>query len=43
VREPAYSARVTLAYRAVGVLEGENVTWFWIGNHTDYERLLANL
>lgn len=42
-REPVYSARVTLAYRALGLLEGDEITWFWIGGHDEYDRLLKNL
>lgn len=35
--ENTWSVRITLAYRAVGILEGDTVTWFWIGSHDDYE------
>ena len=42
-REPIYSARVTMAYRAVGLLDNDEVTWFWIGGHAEYDRLLGNL
>ena len=42
-REPIYSVRVTLGYRAVGLLEGDEVTWFWIGSHADYDRLVKSL
>jgi hypothetical protein len=38
-----YSVRVTLGYRALGLLEEEEITWFWIGAHADYDRLLRNL
>jgi hypothetical protein len=43
VREPVYSVRVTLGYRALGLLEGDEVAWFWIGTHAEYDRLLDNL
>jgi hypothetical protein len=33
--------RVTLGYRAIGLLEGDTVTWFWIGSHDDYERFFS--
>jgi Txe/YoeB family toxin of Txe-Axe toxin-antitoxin module len=36
--EDAWSARVTLAHRAIGVMEDDTVTWFWIGTHNEYER-----
>ena len=42
-REPVYSVRVALAYRAVGVLKDNEITWFWIGSHADYDRLLKSL
>jgi len=38
-----YSVRVTIAYRAVGLLENDNIAWFWIGSHADYDRLLRSL
>jgi hypothetical protein len=41
--QPIFSARVTLHYRALGVLEGETLLWFWIGSHADYDQLLARL
>jgi hypothetical protein len=40
---PIYSARVGIGYRAVGVLEGDTIAWFWIGSHADYDRLLTEL
>ncbi len=42
-RESIYSVRVTLGYRALGLLEDEEITWFWIGTHADYDRVLENL
>jgi len=41
--EPIYSARVSGDYRVLGVLEGDTVIWFWIGDHREYERLLKGL
>lgn len=35
-----YSVRIGLGYRALGVLEGSTVIWFWIGSHADYDRLI---
>jgi hypothetical protein len=40
---PTYSARVGLSYRALGVLDGGTVVWFWIGSHADYDGLLAQM
>jgi hypothetical protein len=39
--EDIWSVRVTLGYRALGILENDTVTWFWIGNHDDYERFFS--
>jgi hypothetical protein len=38
--ENVYSVRIGLGYRALGILEGSVVTWFWIGSHADYDRLV---
>ncbi len=40
---PIYSARVGLGYRALCVREGEDLVWFWIGSHAEYDRLVASL
>ena len=38
------SARVGRSYRAVGILvEANEVVWFWIGPHEQYEKLLYML
>ena len=42
-RLPIYSARVDLDWRAVGVLEGDTLVWFWVGPHPQYEALLRAL
>ena len=42
-RDPIYSVRVTLGYRALGLLDADEITWFWIGTHAGYDRLLATL
>ena len=38
--ENIYSVRIGLGYRALGVLKGAIVIWFWIGSHSDYDRLI---
>lgn len=37
-----WSVRVTISYRAVGIVDGETVTWFWIGSHDEYERFFGS-
>lgn len=36
-----WSARVTGSYRAVGVMDGDTVVWFFIDTHAEYDRLLS--
>ena len=38
-----HSARVTLGWRAVGQMNGDTITWFWIGPHHEYDPLLRRL
>ena len=33
-----WSVRVTRDYRAVGLVEGNTITWFWIGTHKAFDR-----
>ncbi|HKV85602.1 MAG TPA: hypothetical protein VJN88_13680 [Ktedonobacterales bacterium] len=35
-----WSARVSRSYRVLGYREGGEITWFWIGSHREYEKLL---
>ena len=39
-KQPVYSARVSDSYRALGVIKGKNIYWFWIGDHDSYQRLI---
>lgn len=39
--ENVWSVRLSLGYRALGVMEGDTVTWFWVGGHDDYERFFG--
>jgi hypothetical protein len=41
--EPIYSVRISRNYRAVGVLHGQEIVWFWIEPHDEYEKLLRSL
>lgn len=40
---PIYSVRIGLDYRALGVLKGDTITWFWIGKHDKYLSLLKQM
>jgi len=35
-----WSARVGLHHRALAVETGDDLVWFWIGSHSDYDRLI---
>ena len=39
--ENIWSVRVTLGYRAIGIMDDDTVTWFWVGSHDDYERFFG--
>jgi hypothetical protein len=41
--KPIYSVRASLGYRALGVREHEDIIWFWIGSHSDYDKLISRL
>jgi hypothetical protein len=41
--EPIFSARIGLHYRAVALVERGVATWFWIGTHSGYDKLLRSL
>jgi mRNA-degrading endonuclease RelE of RelBE toxin-antitoxin system len=38
VDEDLWSVRISRDYRAVGLVEGNTITWFWIGHHQAFDR-----
>ena len=36
-----WSVRIGLHYRALAVQDGEDIVWFWIGHHAEYDRLIG--
>ena len=42
-REAIFSVRISRPYRAVGVRKGNEIVWFWIRDHANYEKLLRQL
>lgn len=36
-----WSARVGLHYRALAIDDPDGLLWFWIGHHSDYDKLLS--
>jgi hypothetical protein len=37
---PYWSARVNMSVRALAVQADNDLVWFWIGDHGEYERLI---
>lgn len=35
-----WSVRIGIHYRALAVEENDDIAWFWIGTHAEYDRLL---
>lgn len=42
-RDPIYSVRIGIHWRALAVLRGEGTVWFWIGPHAKYDTLVSRL
>lgn len=41
--EAIYSVRVGIGWRAVGAKDGDDMVWYWIGSHEEYNNLIARL
>lgn len=41
VEESIYSVRVGIDYRAPGILVNDEITRFWIGRHSDYDKIVS--
>jgi hypothetical protein len=39
--ENVWSVRLTRGFRALGIMEGDTVTWFWVGGHDEYEKFFG--
>jgi hypothetical protein len=33
--------RIGIHYRALGIRDGDEMVWYWIGTHDEYERLIS--
>ena len=40
-RQPIYSARVGEGWRTLAIYEHNTVTWFWIGTHAEYDKIIS--
>jgi len=41
--KPVYAVRINRDYRALGILQDNDIVWFWIGSHADYDKILQQL
>ena len=39
----AYSVRVGIGWRALGIRQADVIIWFWVGSHAEYTQLLKRL
>lgn len=40
LRPLIYSIRIGQGYRALGERAGNEITWYWIGSHSEYDKLI---
>ncbi len=38
-----WTVNIGYQYRAIAFKEGEDIVWFWIGSHEDYNNLMNRL
>ena len=41
--EPVWSVRIGKHWRALGIRFDNKVTWFWIGTHAEYDKILRRM
>jgi hypothetical protein len=42
--KPIFSVRISIAWRAIGVKQDNNIMiWFWIGSHSEYDKLIDKM
>lgn len=37
-----YSIRIGKGWRALGLKQNDDIIWFWIGSHSEYDKLIGN-
>lgn len=40
---PIYSVRVGIDNRALGIRDEDQIVWYWIGSHEEYDKLVAQM
>jgi hypothetical protein len=41
--ESIWSVRISTNWRILGLRDDDSIFWFWIGTHSDYEKLINKL
>ena len=41
ITKDIWSVRISAKYRAVGRRNGEEIYWFWVGSHNDFDNLFG--
>ncbi len=36
-----WTVRVGIHYRAIAIEDGQYIAWFWIGHHSEYDKILG--
>ncbi|WP_293125688.1 hypothetical protein [Okeania sp. SIO1I7] len=36
-----WTVRIGIHYRAIAVGDGQEIVWFWIGHHAEYDKILG--
>ena len=42
-KRPIYAVRISRDYRALGIQNDNEIIWFWIGSHSDYDKMLREM
>jgi mRNA-degrading endonuclease RelE of RelBE toxin-antitoxin system len=40
---PIFSVRISKNYRAVGIVQANEIIWFWVGSHSEYDKLVKSM
>jgi len=40
LKKDVWSVRINQSYRALGQRKGALIVWFWIGTHSEYDKLV---
>ena len=41
--KPIYSVRIGIGWRTIGIKDGDDMVWYWIGSHEEYNNLISKL